>query len=363
MLAKVYVKFYLVQINSSLSYYDHLKRENDIAAIEKILDFDDTDQVFNDNNQESNEVDFKYKKFFLFKNKIFSKVEVMGLVVEAKGIGVEHKQLRYIIYLDDGSSLIQCICWNNKNPSVYNEIKAHVKSGDYILIFGYVDNYHGFEILIDNFKKVSSSKEELNFHSCLENSQNKIFSYNPFPMVIEDVADEQNNNSLNYNYKMKKKEYCNRLLAYFQNLLQVEEGSSNVFISHSFNTLFSDKEFTSLFDKFCSGNGIKEDQKEQFFIDCLILLEEQCLGSLIEKEGIKYMELKLDTSKIIGQILSLFIKKESTTKEISYIDIFNEIQAQNDGFYTGDYLIFILDLMIKSNSLALDSLRKVYYRI
>lgn len=102
---------------------------------------------------ESKLVDDKYKKFFLYRDIIFSKVEIMGLVVETKVVGLENKNHRYIIYLDDGTSLVQCICWNNKNPTVFNHIRDQTKPGHFIRIYGYIDNYHGFEILIDNFGK------------------------------------------------------------------------------------------------------------------------------------------------------------------------------------------------------------------
>ena len=154
--AKIYVKFYLVQINSSKSYYDYLVQNKEVNDLD--LAFDDNEDInpenliFNENTNDK-EVNVLFKKFFYFKNKIFSKVEVLGLVVETLYVGNNIKNERFFITLDDTTSKIQCICWRNKNPNIFDKIKSTVVVGDQIRLFGYIDNYKGFEILIDNFGK------------------------------------------------------------------------------------------------------------------------------------------------------------------------------------------------------------------
>lgn len=354
MLAKIYVKFYLFQINSSKSYFDYLK---DLEEIDKLFNLEGE---FEENAYEDNQIDVKYKKFFIFKEKVFSKVEVMGLVIETKSIGQDPKQYRYILYLDDGTSLIQCICWNNKNPNVYNNMKQNVKSGNFIIVYGYVDNYHGFEILVDNFKFISIAKEELNFHTCLKRSQEEIFNFKPFPMVIDDVATEEQSEGF---YEKNKKEFANMLLAFFQNMLEVNDDSSNVFIKHSFDALFSDEGFNNLINKFCNGNGIKDNQKEQFLIDCLTLLEKQCLGSYLIIDGLNFMEININLRKIINQITSLFENKSEKDKILYFIDIYNNIHFNNDCFYNAQYIKFILNIMINKNILLFDSSNNSYSKI
>ena len=148
--AKTYVKFYLVQINSSISYYDHLQKGQEINY-DSLFD-EDLENCVEGNEEPKQEVSEKFKRYFYFKDKTFSKVEVMGLIIETKVVGNEHNS-RFILYLDDTTSLIQCISWENKNSTVYESLCSKAKSGDLVRIYGTVDYYHGFEILIENYSK------------------------------------------------------------------------------------------------------------------------------------------------------------------------------------------------------------------
>jgi hypothetical protein len=123
--AQVYVKFYLIQINSSKSYYDFLMQTKAISSLDALMDEEDEmkpeNMVFNEN--EHKEVNVLFKKFFFFKNKIFSKVEVLGLVVETNTMGND-KNERYYITLDDSTARMLCICWKNRNPVIYDNLKS-----------------------------------------------------------------------------------------------------------------------------------------------------------------------------------------------------------------------------------------------
>lgn len=127
--SKIYVKFYLAQINSSVSYYDHLVKAKELNDIDLMLEDDDLNPEnmnFDENDQvENKEVNILYNKFFFFQNKIFSKVEVMGLVVETLNRGND-KNERFFITLDDSTSIIRCICWKNKNPFVYESVRNNI---------------------------------------------------------------------------------------------------------------------------------------------------------------------------------------------------------------------------------------------
>lgn len=147
--SKIYVKFFIIQINSSISYYNYLKQNKELNELDLNLnsDFNSSEKNYYNNDEfldvdiedlefdeESAAIDDKYKKYFLYKNKIFSKVEVIGIVIEIKTIGHENKNYRHIIFLDDTTSMIQCICWNNKNKIVFENLKNQVVSTNAILI-------------------------------------------------------------------------------------------------------------------------------------------------------------------------------------------------------------------------------------
>jgi hypothetical protein len=86
-----------------------------------------------------------YRKYFVYKNVVYSKVEIQGLVVEIQNLGYEDKNnLRYVIYIDDTTGVIQAISWKNNSNKVYEKIeKSLVKIRfitNFILIFRNVVN-------------------------------------------------------------------------------------------------------------------------------------------------------------------------------------------------------------------------------
>ena len=89
--SKIYVKFYLFQILNSKSL-SNLEDKHTLSVKEP-----------------------KYlKKLFLFKDKIFSKVEIMGKI-----IGRNLKEQRLIIYIDDSTGVIEAVVWRNQNETFY----------------------------------------------------------------------------------------------------------------------------------------------------------------------------------------------------------------------------------------------------
>lgn len=155
-LAKIYVKFYICQIHSSISYprykksqqnYEELivdqinlmnEIDNNSNANSNSMNKKDNDSNNNNNNNntqlkiEDEDEKEKYpKKLFVFKNKIFSRVEIQGLIVQIQTRG-QGDYSRKIIYLDDTTSIIQVIIWKNKMINSYDQIEK-VTYSQYII--------------------------------------------------------------------------------------------------------------------------------------------------------------------------------------------------------------------------------------
>ena len=68
-----------------------------------------------------------YRRYFVFKNVVYSKVEIQGLVIEKRALGYEEKNnYRFLIYIDDTSGVIQAIAWKNKNDAIFNTIEKEL---------------------------------------------------------------------------------------------------------------------------------------------------------------------------------------------------------------------------------------------
>jgi hypothetical protein len=177
-LSRIYVKFYICQILNSMSYHEMKKKQlefqelieysymeetshkfEEIIQPENIVDsLIITEEVKSESNQklssQSLPYDVKlknsdpglemripmknygvkdlsqnyespiYRKYFVYKNLVFSKVEIQGLVVEIQNLGYEDKNnLRYVIYIDDSTGVIQAISWKNNSNKVYEKIE------------------------------------------------------------------------------------------------------------------------------------------------------------------------------------------------------------------------------------------------
>lgn len=150
------------------------------------------------------------------------------------------------------------------------------------------------------------------------------------------------------------------LLAFFQNLLVVNQGSTNLFIKHNFKTLFADEIFKKLFTIFCQGNGIPQENSLSFFVECILLLEKNCLGSYKEENNEQLLEIRVDTEKIITIIDDMFI---SSTTEIGFMDIYTRVLQKSEGFYNSQYVKFILKIMVENYTLMFDSAKNVYSKM
>lgn len=207
-----------------------------------------------------------------------------------------------------------------------------------------------------------------------------------------------------------KKEFSNKLLAFFQNLYEVS-GTDNKYGKFSLNEVYNDAAFKKLLEAHCISNGIKpfnnkennkesiiknenncknndednnkdiimentietnnnnnndviknspkkEKEYEYFLIQCFKFLERHCLGSYIEEEnGNTQLEIKIDYNDVIKEILNLF---ENDSHEISAKHIYDRLKIIYDYFYTFEYVKFILDLMVDKFLLYFDFKRKCY---
>ena len=66
----------------------------------------------------------KYKRMFVFKNNVYSKVEIQGLIVEKKTFQKEDNQKsRHVLRIDDSTGTIQITSWRSKNENLYIKIR------------------------------------------------------------------------------------------------------------------------------------------------------------------------------------------------------------------------------------------------
>jgi len=180
-LSRIYVKFYICQILNSMSYHEMKKKQLEFQELIEYTYMEDTIPIENENKERREEMvmvmqeDTKsesmhklsnnflknstityditmnnsntsyqfrtpnnyemreslqnyespvYRKYFVYKNVVYSKVEIQGLVVEIQNLGYEDKNnLRYVIYIDDTTGVIQAISWKNNSNKVYEKIE------------------------------------------------------------------------------------------------------------------------------------------------------------------------------------------------------------------------------------------------
>lgn len=143
-LTKIYTKFYLCQILTSKPYaeWKNSQMEYDQLLNEHFEDIKENSNSNTNNNNNSTHAqawnsfddtpmldvnDAKYRKFFVYKNMVFSKIEINGLVIEIQTKGYSEKNnLRKILYVDDSTGIIQCIIWQNKNESLYRKTEQQL---------------------------------------------------------------------------------------------------------------------------------------------------------------------------------------------------------------------------------------------
>lgn len=139
-------------------------------------------------------------------------------------------------------------------------------------------------------------------------------------------------------YAHQKKDFANRLLAFFQKYTIDKEKMKDGFIEIDIKELYKIRQFNLMMEEFCSENNIEE--RDKFFKDCFCLLEEHSLGRLINNET---MEIKVDDSRIKEEIMNLL---RSTYNGKTYIEIFDEVSIIFNNFFMNDYVKFILSQLV-----------------
>lgn len=157
-LGKIYAKFYICQILKSTSYYDSKMKQLDFQMLieENSYEFEESNKetCHPEGNQTSQAVSQKntgdtshisekkskafqeslsmydnslYRRYFVFKKIVYSKVEIQGIVIEKRSLGYEEKNnYRFLIFIDDTTGVMQAISWKNKNDSVFSKIENEV---------------------------------------------------------------------------------------------------------------------------------------------------------------------------------------------------------------------------------------------
>ena len=146
-LAKVYVKLYICQLFASVSYPLWKQGQNEYnQIIQAALSSTESEaqnlpeKEIEEKTKTSYEEDKYLKRLFVYQGKIFSKIEIMGIVTQIQS----HSQggtARKILYLDDTTGVIQCIIWKNKVQNFYEKTEQELSIGSYIRILGQVDYF------------------------------------------------------------------------------------------------------------------------------------------------------------------------------------------------------------------------------
>lgn len=71
----------------------------------------------------------KYRKTFVYKNNVFSKVEIQGLVVDRRVFGhVDAHNYRMKLIIDDSTGAIEVFVWRSKKENIFNKLRDEVVS-------------------------------------------------------------------------------------------------------------------------------------------------------------------------------------------------------------------------------------------
>jgi hypothetical protein len=210
-------------------------------------------------------------------------------------------------------------------------------------VLGQVDYFlNNFEIVIEQIEILKDFTWEVLFHETLQKNQKAINESNIFQLLNLDnnIYRESNDKK---KYAHQKKDFANRLLAFFQRYSIHTEKIKDGFIELNIKELFKIKTFSLMMEEFCDENNIEE--KEKFFKECFNLLEEHSLGRLISSET---MEIKVDDTKIKEDIMSML---RSSPNGKTYIEIFDEISLRFNNFFMNDYVKFILSQLVDDGTL------------
>ena len=365
-LAKVYVKLYICQINSAVSFPTWLevqKIRNNLILTE-MLQKEDSMDIDDEPKGEMNE---KYiRKLFVIGTKIYSKVEIMGIVIEIKTFHQEGERERKIILIDDTTGVIQCILWKNKMENIYNNSESEIIPGTYLRILGQNDYFFNkFEINIERYQILTKYINEYLFHTTLLNNQKSI-EKTKFEI---DFEEEQKQNLSNQKEKINQsqlKDFANGLLAFFQNF--TIEGTQddkmgytvipikNILSSYQIVQMIKDnfgqlnteeqinalKNVFELFNQYMVGKILYENEKQNF-IDAKV-------------------EIKIDTTVIKKEIYNFILKKteEDSSVGANFQEIYKYICQIYSNFYNNDYLKFLLGQMIEKENKIMNLSKNTY---
>ncbi len=366
-LAKIYVKFYICQINSAVSFpiwFEVQKKRNNIIEKEMLQKEEDLMEIDDEPKGEMNE---KYiRKLFVIGTKIYSKVEIMGIVIEIKTFHQEGERERKIILIDDTTGVIQCILWKNKMENIYNNSDKEIVPGTFLRILGQNDYFFNkFEINIERYQILTKYINEYLFHTTLLNNQKSI---EKIKFEI-DFEEEQKQNLSNQKEKINQsqlKDFANGLLAFFQNF--TIEGTQDDKMGYTVipikNILSSYQIVQMIKDNF---GQLNTEEQINALKNVFELFNQYMVGKILyENDSQDFInakvEIKIDTTVIKKEIYNFILKKteEDASVGANFQEIYKYICQIYSNFYNNDYLKFLLGQMIEKENKIMNLSKNTY---
>jgi hypothetical protein len=363
-LAKVYVKLYICQINSAVSFPTWLevqKIRNNLILTE-MLQKEDSMDIDDEPKGEMNE---KYiRKLFVIGTKIYSRVEIMGIVIEVKTFQQEGERERKILLIDDTTGVIQCILWKNKKENIYNNSDNEIIPGTFLRILGQNDFFFKkFEINIERYQIITKYYNEYLFHTTLLNNQKSIQTIN------FDFNLKKEQNLLNQKEKIsqnKLKDFANSLLAFFQNFTieGTEDDKYGYTVIPVKNILSSYQIVQMIKDNF---GQLNTEEQINALKNVFELFNQYMVGKILyENETQNFIdakvEIKIDTTVIKKEIYNFILKKteEDASVGANFQEIYKYICQIYSNFYNNDYLKFLLGQMIEKENKIMNLSKNTY---
>lgn len=373
-LAKVYVKLYICQLFASVSYPLWKQGQNEYNQIIQAALSSTESELQNlpekeneEKTKTSYEEDKYLKRLFVYQGKIFSKIEIMGIVTQIQS----HSQggtARKILYLDDTTGVIQCIIWKNKVQNFYEKTEQELSIGSYIRILGQVDYFaNKFEVNVERFQILKTFLPELLFHTTLQNNLKAIKDANIYAnLKVEltsginkdnSVIESNLNNTSTINDKNLRlsvlKEFANRLLAFFQKFkLSCATDDDLGYTRISVKDLFNNDKIKEMMKDFLGDN--EQEQMKDLQAVIVNMFEQNMFGTIIykDKEEKNFedadIEIKNDTKKILNEILEFITKKseDDPSKGATFTEIAQYVNSIYRNFFTNDSIKYLLKQMI-----------------
>ena len=366
-LAKIYVKFYICQINSAVSFpiwFEVQKKRNNIIEKEMLQKEEDLMEIDDEPKGEMNE---KYiRKLFVIGTKIYSKVEIMGIVIEIKTFHQEGERERKIILIDDTTGVIQCILWKNKMENIYNNSDKEIVPGTFLRILGQNDYFFNkFEINIERYQILTKYINEYLFHTTLLNNQKSI-EKTKFEI---DFEEEQKQNLSNQKEKINQsqlKDFANGLLAFFQNFTieGTEDDKMGYTVIPIKNILSSYQIVQMIKDNF---GQLNTEEQINALKNVFELFNQYMVGKILyENDSQDFInakvEIKIDTTVIKKEIYNFILKKteEDASVGANFQEIYKYICQIYSNFYNNDYLKFLLGQMIEKENKIMNLSKNTY---